>query len=90
MSNHPEQDVAIPLRFLPKGESYRLELHRDGPRPSDIQTVAETVNSKTVLKIHLVRNGGFCGVLEQQPSPRGVGRREPVGRGESYSQSVSN
>jgi alpha-glucosidase len=63
MSNQPAREVQISLDFLTEGETYEMELHRDGADRSIIETDNRRVTSDTVLRIRMLENGGFCGVF---------------------------
>lgn len=60
------QDIDLPLDFLGKGG--RLTSFRDGRNAHriavDYKREQQNVTPQTTLRIHLARNGGWCGVVE--------------------------
>ena len=66
MQNGPARTVTVPLGFLDRRSAYQLELHHDGGDKHEIKTETQSVKANTELKIRLLENGGFCGVI----SPR--------------------
>jgi hypothetical protein len=66
MQNGPARTVTVPLGFLDRRAAYQLELHHDGADKHEIKTETQSVMANSELKIRLLENGGFCGVI----SPR--------------------
>ena len=65
MTNSSAEDVkCVSFSFLPTGKQYELELYHDGERGSVIVTDKMKVTSTSVIPIHVLVNGGFCGILE--------------------------
>ena len=61
------QTLTLPLDFLGSGK-HQLTYFEDGPN-SDRQAMEyrqrqSTVDASTTMTLHLVRNGGWCGVVE--------------------------
>lgn len=65
ISSLPAHDVSVPLNFLSPGR-YSLRLHRDGNSQTEIVSETLEVTSQTPLKLHLIDNGGFSGVLTKE------------------------
>lgn len=65
VNNAVAQKKSISFSFLPPGNRYELELHRDGKNAGEIITEKRIVSSDTTLSVALLPNGGYCGVLEQ-------------------------
>ena len=61
-TNWDERDLSIPLDFLPEGD-YNAVIMQDGINANhdaeDYLIASHTVNSKSVLNIHLASGGGF-------------------------------
>ena len=57
------QNRVVPLDFLEPDKQYQLVLHKDGRNKDQIVTETMAVNSKTVLNIRVIEDGGFCGSL---------------------------
>jgi len=63
MQNGPERTVSVPLGFLDRRAAYQLELHHDGTDKHEIKTETQPVKTNDKLKVRLLENGGFCGVI---------------------------
>lgn len=62
------QQIDIQLKFLVDNHKYHLTYFKDGinadQQAMDYKKCEEDVDSSTHIKMKLVRNGGWCGVLE--------------------------
>jgi hypothetical protein len=69
MQNGDQRDLSVSLSFLTPGSNYDLTLYKDGSATSEIITYRQqSLLSTDKLQIHLLRNGGFCGVLTDRSS----------------------
>lgn len=66
MQNRPARTVTVPLGFLDRRADYQLELHHDGADKHKIKTETQSVKANDELKLRLLENGGFCGVVSPQ------------------------
>lgn len=61
------QDISVKLDFL-KGNQHRMTFFQDGAnahrQAQDYKKGTQTVNGSTEINMHLVRNGGWCAVIE--------------------------
>ncbi len=65
MNGDEPTDLSLPLSFLPAGP-WTLRAFADKPDGTDYQAVIEStrvVDSDTVLRVSLVRGGGFAGII---------------------------
>lgn len=59
-----EREVSIPLDFLKKGQ-YDVTLYKDSNNEplTNIEILNKKINSGEILKVRLLKNGGFCSVI---------------------------
>lgn len=67
ITNDKERDLEVSLNFLDNNENYQMTSFVDGINAHrmamDYRQEKSTVNGNTKLKIKMVRNGGFAGVI---------------------------
>ncbi len=68
MTNNNSRSINVPADFLPKDKSYKMISFEDGIN-ADVQAMdyrrrEEDVKASDMLKIEMVRNGGFAAVLK--------------------------